>query len=169
MLVYVHALLLVWILVWQVYPWCASTVAVVYVRASCLTLLYFYFTLLYFTYSMEQSPWEANRFAASQEIPRILWNVKVHYRIHKCPPPVPILNQLNPVHTPTSHFLKIELNAINSKCLSIRQPVRSPHLEDIRRQAKQTKLSSSSLFAILVLNICKFGVLTQPLYILPQN
>ena len=30
--------------------------------------------------SMEYSPsWEANRFSASQEIPRILWNRKVHY------------------------------------------------------------------------------------------
>jgi hypothetical protein len=65
------------------------------------------------TYSMEQSPsWEANWFAASQEIPRILWNPNVHYRIHKSPPPLSILNQLNLVHSSTSHFLKIHLNII---------------------------------------------------------
>ena len=57
---------------------------------------------------MVQSPcWEANWFAASQEISRIPRNPKVHYRTHKRLPPFPILGQPNPVHIPTSHHLEI--------------------------------------------------------------
>ena len=85
------------------------------------------------TYSMVQSPsWEANWFAASQ-IPRILWNLKVHYRTHKSPPPVPILGQPNPVRIPTSHLLEIHPNVIHPStprspqwALSLRFPHQDP-------------------------------------------
>jgi len=66
------------------------------------------------TNSMQPSPsWESNRFSSSEEIPRILWNRKIHYRIHKTPPPVPIFSQINSVHVfLPSHLFEIHFNVI---------------------------------------------------------
>ena len=76
---------------------------------------------------MVQSPsWEANWLAASQEIPRISRNPKVHYRTHKRPPPVHILGQPNPVHIHTSHLLEIHSNIIHPS--TPRSPQWSPSL-----------------------------------------
>ena len=93
---------------------------------------------------MQSRSWKADWFAASQEIPRILWNPKVHYRTHKRPPLVPILGQPNPVPIPTSHLLEIRPNIIHTSTprspqwsLSLRfphqAPVRPPLLTHMRR------------------------------------
>ena len=116
------------------------------------------FLLTYFlTYSMEQSPsWESNRFGASQEITRILWNSKVHYRFHKCPPPVPILSQLDLVHTPTSHFLKIHLNII--------LPTRTQH---IQKQTQRNKFPQQHV--VSTHKKTKSRTLHTIFYVLPYN
>jgi hypothetical protein len=63
---------------------------------------------------MEQSPsWESNSHSASQETPRLLWNPKVHDHVHKSPPVVRNLSQMNSVHKFPSEFPKIHSNIIS--------------------------------------------------------
>jgi hypothetical protein len=67
------------------------------------------------------------------KLPTLYGTPKVRYRVYKRPPPVPILSQLDQVHTPTSHFLKIHFNITlpstlgSSKwSLALRFPHRNP-------------------------------------------
>jgi hypothetical protein len=62
---------------------------------------------------MKGSPsWEADSHSAIQEISRLQWNTKVHYRGYMSPPLILILSQMHPVHTLPPCCLKIYYNII---------------------------------------------------------
>jgi len=65
------------------------------------------------TNSTEQSPsWEANSRSGSQEIPHHFWIQMVHYNVHKNPPLVHILIQMNPDYALTIYLFKIHFTII---------------------------------------------------------
>jgi len=87
---------------------------VVYSFTYLISYLLCYLLTYLITYSLHiRSPFlEAERFSASQVIHGNLWKPNVHYHSHKCPPPVHILIQINPIHASPSHFLGIRFNII---------------------------------------------------------
>jgi hypothetical protein len=56
---------------------------------------------------------EGNSCWASQNLP-FLWNPMVHYHVHMNPPLVPILSQINPLHSLPLCFFKIHFNLLLS-------------------------------------------------------
>ena len=82
------------------------------------------------THSMEQSSsLEATRSSASQEIPRILWNPKVHYRIQKCLSSARSIQFMPPYSTVWKSIFNIILPSMpgSSKwSLSLRFPHQNP-------------------------------------------
>ena len=71
----------------------------------------------------------------------ILWNPKIHYSIHKCPPPLPIQSQIDPVYAPypitwrsililSCHPRLVLPSGLFPSCFPQQNPARNSHLEE---------------------------------------
>jgi hypothetical protein len=66
----------------------------------------------------EPTPWRWVLFqnpksrSTIQEFLDVLWSPQVHYCVHKSPPLVPILSQMNPMQNTSSYFSEIHLHII---------------------------------------------------------
>lgn len=59
---------------------------------------------------MEQSPFQTLVVAWQLASSRLLWNPKDNYSVHKNPPLVLTLREINPIHTLMTYFFKIHSN-----------------------------------------------------------
>ena len=85
---------------------------------------------------MQSPSSEANWFAASQEIPRISRNPKVHYRIHKRPPDLSLQFPHQDLYAPLS-------SSIRAICpnYKIKQKIHNTHTHnDKKKNQKNTRI-----------------------------
>jgi hypothetical protein len=87
---------------------------------------------------------EANSHSATQEIPHLLWNPKVRYRVPRSLQFVPILNHMNPVLTLITYVSKIHLKINLSPYAYIHQVVYS-----LRAFQLRFSMHSSSRLCVL--------------------
>jgi hypothetical protein len=101
-----------------------------------------------------RASWNDDSYVAIQEIPSLLWNLKVHFRVHNSQSLVPLLSQTHPIHTFPPYFRKIHSDVILST------PRSSEWSLPVRFSDQNTVSISSALSriipltSILILSFC---------------
>jgi hypothetical protein len=66
---------------------------------------------------------EASSSTASHELPSILCNSNIQYRVHYSPPQIPNLGKISRVHITPAYFSKIHINNIHPRTSWFTQPL----------------------------------------------
>jgi hypothetical protein len=106
---------------------------------------------------MDQSHSSEASHLASQEIFILLWNPKVHYRVHNRPPLAPILNHMNPIHTFPPYFPEISCNII------------FPSTPRSAEWSLPFRFSDHNFICILISLVCYMAVPSPPCFDNPNN
>jgi hypothetical protein len=99
------------------------------INKVCHFIYYIYEGIL--TYSLEQSPWEADSGSTGHEIPHLLRNAKLRYRVHKTPPLVPSPHVFN-TNSWSSSFVRYKRSlpseVSDQNFLSVHHPVHAYYM-----------------------------------------
>jgi hypothetical protein len=112
--------------------------------------------------SIKHSPsWGTDSQSAGQETRRLFWNPDVHYCVHKSPPLIPILIQVNSVHTYniSLRYIRILLSSHLCLCLPSALPFRFSYQNFVRISQRATcpfHLITSDLITLTIIGeACK--------------
>jgi hypothetical protein len=120
---------------------------------------------------MELSPSrKTSSCAATQELTRILWNLKVYCYVYKNPPLVPVFIQISPIKCTSFYLSKIHLNIIPHPCLGLSNDL-FPSICKLKKNSphRVSKDVNIRISRTIILHVVLYGCRTWSLTLMEEH